>query len=256
VQQALEDDEASALSEYLAQFRDDIAAFIGRAVVEAAVRPSPLELPFDAAHTYMAFTDPAGGGSDEYCLAIGHVARARGSSYPYLSGPELAGAGAERLVVDLLRARRGTPAAITAEYADLLKAYGLRSVIGDRYAGSWPADEFARHGITYEAAGKAKSDLYVDALAALNSGRVELPPDERLVIQFANLERRTARSGRDSVDHPPGGHDDRANVCAGLIALGAVDPGRRYTDSIMNNISGSDDGAAWRRLQLRQALFN
>ena len=50
-----------------------------------------------------------------------------------------------------------------------------------------------------------------------NSGQVELPPEERLITQFASLERRTARGGRDSIDHAPGGHDDRANVVAGLM---------------------------------------
>lgn len=32
------------------------------------------------------------------------------------------------------------------------------------------------------------------------------------------LERRTSRAGRDSVDHPPGSHDDRANAVAGVVA--------------------------------------
>ena len=38
-------------------------------------------------------------------------------------------------------------------------------------------------------------------------------PDHQLV----GLERRTARSGRDTVDHTPGGHDDLANVVAGVL---------------------------------------
>ena len=33
-----------------------------------------------------------------------------------------------------------------------------------------------------------------------------------------SLERRTSRSGRDSIDHPPNGHDDVANAVAGAIA--------------------------------------
>ena len=35
----------------------------------------------------------------------------------------------------------------------------------------------------------------------------------------ANRERRTARGGRDSIDHPPGAHDDIANAMAGAIAM-------------------------------------
>jgi hypothetical protein len=36
------------------------------------------------------------------------------------------------------------------------------------------------------------------------------------------LERRTARGGRDSIDHPPGQHDDLANAVAGLASELAV----------------------------------
>jgi hypothetical protein len=42
----------------------------------------------------------------------------------------------------------------------------------------------------------------------------------RLVTQLCGLERRTARGGRDSIDHAPGGHDDLANAVAGAAALG------------------------------------
>jgi hypothetical protein len=33
------------------------------------------------------------------------------------------------------------------------------------------------------------------------------------------LERRTSRGGKDSVDHPPGSHDDVANAAAGALVL-------------------------------------
>ena len=35
------------------------------------------------------------------------------------------------------------------------------------------------------------------------------------------LERRTARGGRDSIDHGPGAHDDIANAVAGALVLAA-----------------------------------
>jgi hypothetical protein len=40
------------------------------------------------------------------------------------------------------------------------------------------------------------------------------------VAQLCGRERRTARGGRDSIDHAPGGHDDLANAVAGAAALG------------------------------------
>lgn len=204
IDRALEKDAAKAKAEFMAEFRSDLESFIQREVVDQAVRSEPLELPYHHANRYVAFVDPSGGGADEFTLAIGHVED-------------------ERTVTDLLRARRGTPAEIVAEYVETLKSYGIRKVTGDKYAGSWPADEFEKHGIDYEPSEKPKSGLYLDLLPALNSGRVELPPDDRLVNQLLGLERRTARGGRDSIDHPPGGHDDRANVIAGLVSNNHAD---------------------------------
>src|ERR1700675_1371134 len=59
--------------------------------------------------------------------------------------------------------------------------------------------------------------LYCDLLPLLNAKRVELLDNPRLAAQLVGLERRTARSGRDTVDHTPGGHDDLANVVAGVL---------------------------------------
>jgi hypothetical protein len=41
----------------------------------------------------------------------------------------------------------------------------------------------------------------------------------KLINQFIGLERRTARGGRDSIDHPPGGHDDICNAVAGFASI-------------------------------------
>ncbi|MFV0277939.1 MAG: terminase large subunit domain-containing protein, partial [Parahaliea sp.] len=227
IDRAYERDASAAAAEYGAQFRTDIEAFVPREVVEAATRTEPLELPPEPRITYRAFVDPAGGGRDEFCLAIGHV-------------------DGETTVVDVVRGLTGVPADIVAELAELLKRYRVLSATSDRYAGSWPADEFRRHGITVEQAAKPKSDLYKDALAAFNSGQVEIPPDERLINQLCSLERRTARGGRDSIDHPPGGHDDRANVVAGLVA--GRDPGSDYTRYLMAAIEDEPIRAVSKRV--------
>ena len=62
-----------------------------------------------------------------------------------------------------------------------------------------------------------KNDLYRELLPLLNGGRAELLDHPRLAAQLCSLERRTARGGRDSIDHPPGAHDDVANCVAGAI---------------------------------------
>ena len=73
---------------------------------------------------------------------------------------------------------------------------------GDRFAGECPRELFREHGIAYELLARSKSDYYVDALALFNSRRVELLDHPRTNTQICTLERRTARGGRDTVDHP------------------------------------------------------
>ncbi len=51
----------------------------------------------------------------------------------------------------------------------------------------------------------------------MNSARAELLDHKRSIAQICSLERRVARSGRESIDHPPGGHDDVANAIAGVL---------------------------------------
>ena len=65
--------------------------------------------------------------------------------------------------------------------------------------------------------GVAKSDLYRDFLPLINSQQVDLLDIPRGIAQLCSLERRTARGGRDSIDHAPGAHDDIANAIAGLV---------------------------------------
>src|SRR5258707_950432 len=93
-----------------------------------------------------------------------------------------------------------------------------RRISRDRYAGEWPKERFRDHGISYEPAQKPKSDLYRDLLPAINSRKIDLLDHPRLLTQLVGLERRTARGGRDSIDHAPGAHDDLANAVAGLCS--------------------------------------
>jgi hypothetical protein len=99
-----------------------------------------------------------------------------------------------------------------------LKSYSIDKVTGDKYGGIWPTEQFSKFGISYEASAAPKSDLYRDLLPVINSVRIELLDNPRLVAQLCSLERRTARGGRDSIDHAPGGHDDVCNAVAGVVA--------------------------------------
>ena len=200
VDDAMAEDAPRASAEYLAQFRSDIASLLDPDLVQQAMRSKPVEIPPVSNCRYFAFCDPAGGGQDEFTLAIGHLDR-------------------DTVVVDVMRGLRGSPAKIVAEYSNVLRTYNLHRVTGDRYAGRWPRDEFLRWGIRYEVSDLDRNGLYLELLAAMNSGRIELPPDQKLGRQLGALERRTGRSGRDMIDHPPGGHDDLANAVAGLVTV-------------------------------------
>src|SRR5262249_9087548 len=102
-----------------------------------------------------------------------------------------------------------------------LRAYRCDVVVGDRYAGEWPREQFRKRGVTYEPSEASKSDLYREALPMFTSARVRLLDHARLLLQLMGLERRTARGGRDSIDHAPGGHDDLANAACGALTVAA-----------------------------------
>lgn len=199
VTQALEEDREAAEAEYLAQFRGDISTFLDPELLAECKRPKPLELHPVSRTEYWAFVDPAGGGADEFTMAVAHQQ-------------------GRHVVIDAVRGRKGSPADTVAEFAGVLRKYGITTVTGDRYAGRWPRDEFRRFGIGYEVSQMDRSALYLEFLAALNSGLIELPPCDATLRQLRGLERRTSRSGRDTIDHAPGAHDDRANAVAGVVA--------------------------------------
>jgi hypothetical protein len=204
IDDALAADPSAAAAEYLAQFRDDVESFVSRDLVDAAIVAGRHELPCLGGAHHVAFVDPSGGSADSMTLAVVHVENA---------------GGADRVVLDLVRERRPpfSPDDVVREFSALLKAYGVSVVRGDRYGGMWPRERFAAHGVEYAVADKPKSDLYRELLPVLNSRRLELLDHPRLAAQLVGLERRTARGGRDSIDHPPGQHDDLANCVAGAV---------------------------------------
>ena len=203
IDRAYADDPASASAEYGAQFRADLESLFSRDAVNAVVVKGRRELPPMSGSAYTAFVDPSGGSSDSFTLAIAHR-QADGV-----------------FVLDLVREVRPpfSPDDVTMEFSRLLKRYGISKVTGDRYGGEWPVERFHAHGIKYEPCELTRSELYLELLSPLNSGRVELLDHDRLVAQFVGLDRRVGRTGKDSIDHRPGSHDDVANAAAGAMVM-------------------------------------
>jgi hypothetical protein len=232
IAEAYDRDPAWAAAEYGAEFRTDVETFVAREVVDAVTVPGRYELPRIPGTRYHAFVDPSGGSSDSMTLAIAH-------------------ADGELVILDAVREVRPPfdPERVVADFAYLLSSYGVLTVSGDRYGGEWVRAPFRDHGISYELADKPKSELYRDLLPALNARRVELLDHSRLASQLCGLERRTARGGRDSIDHAPGAHDDLANAVSGGLGLALA---TRSSLAIWKKL-GENDGfilPAWTRTLL------
>jgi hypothetical protein len=212
VDRAIERDPAAASAEYLGQFRSDLEAFVKIEAVEACVERGTFERAPVSGVKYFGFVDPSGGSADSMTMAIAHR-------------------HGDRAVLDAIREVKPpfSPESTVADFATLLKTYRVERVNGDRYAGEWPREVFRHHGIEYVPAAKPKSEIYGGSLPLINSGRADLLDDKRLISQLCGLERRSGRSGKDSIDHAPGAHDDRINAAAGaLVGLIETSPIQAY----------------------------
>jgi hypothetical protein len=201
-------DPEAARSEWEAEFRSDLEAYLPLEAIEAAMVQGRYELPPMSGLNYVSFVDPSGGRRDAATLAIGHLEK-------------------EVVILDLARHWRAPhdPGIVAEAMAEVLKTYRIFQVTGDRYGGEWPAQEFRKHGITYQPSEKDKSVIYLEFLPMMLSGRVELLDNKTLGGELRTLERRTRKGGRDLVDHPPKLHDDLANSVAGVCTVLAVGRG-------------------------------
>lgn len=225
VDRAMERDAASASAEYLAQFRTDIEGYVSADAVNRCVSIGVCERgPVLGTTGYEAFVDPSGGSVDSMCVAIGHNDFTK-----------------QAVFVDCIREQKPpfSPEVVVEDFSRTLRSYNISKIYGDRYGGIWPVEQFSKFGIAYEQSASPKSDLYRDLLPLINSGRIELLQNDKLISQLCNLERRVARGGRDSIDHPPGMHDDLANCVAGLAAITNKYGG---FDTSWSFVSGPPDG--------------
>src|SRR5262249_27823466 len=215
-------DPTAAGAEWDALFRPDTGAFLDDDLVDAAIEHGrPLELPPVDGVIYRAFVDAAGGGPDSYTLAIGHL---ESGSY----------------IIDVVRgtSSKFDPQSVTEEYAALCRQYRVRTVVGDNYARDWVAGAWRQLGFEYVRSPKPKGAIYLEALPVFTRGLARLPDHGRLVRELRLLERRTHRSGKDTVEHPRNGHDDHANVVAGVFSLLAPPPFEEPSVTAMPVVAG------------------
>jgi hypothetical protein len=234
IDDALQEDPAAAGAEWLAIFRADLEAYVGREAIEACVDRGVYERSSQPGISYVAFCDPAGGsGQDSMTCAIAH-----------LEG--------DTVMLDAVRERRPrfSPSDVIDEFCELLKSYRVGTVIGDRFGGEFAREPFRSKQIFYKVSDKAKSDLYRDTLPLLNLCKVRLLDNARLVNQLCSLERRTGTSGRDIIDHPAHGFDDLSNAVAGAVVV-CAQKYRRFAQLTMVGLprvvelDGSGPSGSW-----------
>lgn len=254
VDEALAEDLSAAKAEYLGEFRDDVAIFLPRDVIESLVVENRQELFPDRRKQYEGFVDLSGGRVDDAALAIAHLQ------------------GKRRVVLDYIRRWKAPhkPRRVVGEMVEDLRRYGIDRVIGDNYSAEFAKEAFEDWGVKYERAStnpwskkptakvaKPKSQLYLELLPRLTSGEIELLDNKLLIDQLAGLERRTRSGGRDIIDHGPNQHDDVAKVLAG-VADAVSHPQILIQVGIDSAGDGevSDYGRAYREFEKRQRAFD
>jgi hypothetical protein len=207
VDEAYLQDPFDADAEYGANFRTDVVAFISEEQV-AAISADHDVLPPEAGQRYVAFVDPSGGNSDSFTVGIAHYDDARGA------------------VLDVLWEKEAPfdPTEAVIEATALIKDYGCTRVTGDRYGGATFQFLFKRGGVNYHVTDAHRSDLYRGLLPLINGKlcvfpTLQSPIGAKLRTQILALDRRVQASGRESIDHPKGAHDDLINAAAGALVL-------------------------------------
>lgn len=196
------DDPEAYRSEVLGEFRAGVSTLFDPDALAACVAEGLRERPPVGGLRYEGFCDPSGGRRDRFALAVAHRE-------------------GERAVLDALRwwTPPFNPSGVVAEAAEVLLAYGLSEVSGDRFSGEFVAEQFRAHGITYRPSELDRSALYLELLPIVTSARAVLLDVPELLRELRGLERHRGASGRDRVDHPPGARDDVANAAAGALVL-------------------------------------
>jgi hypothetical protein len=193
-------DPARFQAEFEAEFRADLETYISLEVLEAITEMCISCRPPEQERHYIAFVDASAGRSDSFTAAVAHWDK-------------------DMIVVDRAEEFRAPfdPRQVVHSLCEVLRAYRIREVHGDRFGGNWVSGSFQEQGIRYVDAEFDKSEIYTQFLAIANMKKVCLIDSERARLQFQGLERRTHSGGRDMIEHAEGAHDDLCNAIAGVV---------------------------------------
>jgi len=190
------------------RWREDVETFLPKEIIDRAVIPGRVSLPYDRKNDYVAFCDSSElirKGNDSMCLGIAH------SEYG-------------RAILDRLDEviPPADPKVAIERFTAICREYHVSKIVQDRVSLGWIASDFLPKGIIVEACGEKKSVLYELFAVLAGKGTVEILDLARLRHQIENLERRQLSGGISNVDHIAGSHDDLINVAAGALFLCSV----------------------------------
>jgi hypothetical protein len=175
------------------------AAYSAEKIMDSVERGVSVRLP-EPGIKYHAFVDMSGGSSDDATLGISHR--------------DTEGNAVLDRIMDQGQRPPFDPRRAVERFATVLKEYGLRSVVGDAYAGETFRQDFQGKGISYRVSELSKSEIYEEVEPLLNGGRIILLDHANLESQLLGLIWRA-----NKIDHPGGEHDDYANGAAGALYL-------------------------------------
>ena len=206
IDSALSEDPEAAKADYLSEWRDAIAGYLARDLIESAVDVGVTHRPYNPQYAgrYVSFIDASSGQSDSFAACIAH-------------------AEDQVVVLDALIeiAAPFNPESACTQVAALLRGYHLNGTMGDGHAAAWVEAALGRHGVRFETRPPAmtRSALYSETLHKFSAYQVRLLDHRKLISQYAALERRLLPTGHERIDHPnrSGHHDDLANACAGAL---------------------------------------
>lgn len=201
VNAALVEDLASAKSEYLNEWREDIKIYLPREVIESVVKKGRQELlPRTLKYSYFAFADVSGGRVEDSAVAIAHRIE-------------------RKVIVDFIKLYKSPHDPISAirDMSQQLKKFAIKKITGDNYAAEFVKSAFNTNGIRYEKCSITASQLYIETIPIIGSSAVELLDNETLINQFSSLLRFTRSGGKDKISHGQGQKDDLCNAVAGVI---------------------------------------
>lgn len=197
-------DEEAFKREFLCDFKagTGVEKFFNKHHVEACVQAGIIEIPPSGPTLqYVCAVDPTGGAHDRMTMTI--VERT----------PD--GSVRQCLVRGWDPTQDNAPTVhdIAKEISELVEPYGITTVYGDVFGGTWVTEAFAAVGLEYETRGfngpqKVQRASLLREL--FTTGRIELLDEPIQIRELIEYEKKTLPSGNISVNHPntKSGSDD------------------------------------------------